>query len=73
MNDQALLREYLDGGSERAFQSLAQRHVGLVYSTALRRLGDAGLAEEVTQNVFVALARPCCWRPWDSMPRRLRR
>ena len=57
MNDQALLREYLDGGSERAFQSLVQRHVDLVYSTALRRLSDAGLAEEVTQNVFVALAR----------------
>src|SRR5439155_420908 len=57
MSDQQLLREYLDGGSERAFQSLVQRHVDLVYSTALRRLGDAGLAEEVTQNVFVALAR----------------
>ena len=57
MNDRELLREYLDGGSERAFQSLVQRHVDLVYSTALRRIGDAGLAEEVTQNVFVALAR----------------
>src|SRR5438552_8666184 len=57
MSDQQLLREYVDGGSERAFQSLVQQHVDLVYSTALRRLGDAGLAEEVTQNVFVALAR----------------
>src|SRR5213596_348631 len=57
MNDRELLREYLDGGSERALQSLVQRHVDLVYSTALRRIGDAGLAEEVTQNVFVALAR----------------
>src|SRR5438874_12363905 len=57
MSDQQLLREYVDGGSERAFQSLVQRHVDLVYWTALRRIGDAGLAEEVTQNVFVALAR----------------
>jgi len=57
MKDQALLREYLDGGSERAFQGIVQRHVDLVYSTALRRLSDAGLAEEVTQNVFVTLAR----------------
>src|SRR5947208_2038952 len=57
MSDQQLLRQYVDGGSERAFQSLVQQHVDLVYSTALRRLGDAGLAEEVTQNVFVALAR----------------
>ena len=51
------MREYLDGGSERAFQGIVQRHVDLVYSTALRRLSDAGLAEEVTQNVFVTLAR----------------
>jgi RNA polymerase sigma factor (sigma-70 family) len=57
MNDQQLLREYLDEGSERAFQDLVRRHVDLVYSTALRRLSDAGSAEEVTQNVFVALAR----------------
>src|SRR5438552_6218887 len=57
MNDRELLREYLDGGSERAFQSLVQRPVDLVYWTAVRRIGDAGLAEEVTQNVFVALAR----------------
>src|SRR2546422_5817245 len=57
MSDQQLLREYVDGGSERAFQSLVQQHVDLVYSTAPRQLGDAGLAEEVTQNVFVALAR----------------
>src|SRR5437773_705266 len=57
MSDQELLREYLAEGSERAFQSLVQRHVDLVYWTALRRIGDAGLAEEVTPNVFVALAR----------------
>ena len=57
MSDQELLREYLEEGSERAFQSLVQRHVDLVYWTALGRIGDAGLAEEVTQNVFVALAR----------------
>ena len=57
MNDQQLLREYLDTGSKRAFQDLVRRHVDMVYSTALRRLSDAGWAEEVTQNVFVALAR----------------
>lgn len=57
MSDRELLREFLDRGSESAFQLLAQRHVDLVYATALRRLGDAGLAEETTQNVFIALAR----------------
>src|SRR5882762_2783933 len=44
MSDQQLLREFLDEDSERAFQSLVQRHVDLVYSTALRRLRDIGLA-----------------------------
>jgi hypothetical protein len=35
MSDQDLLREYRSGGSERAFQALVERHLNLVYSTAL--------------------------------------
>ena len=61
MSDQETLREYLANGSEAAFQTLARRHVNLVYATALRRLGDAGQAEETTQNVFIALARRAPW------------
>ena len=57
MSDREPLREYLEHGSESAFQTLVRRHVNLVYATALRRLGDAGQAEETTQNVFIALAR----------------
>ncbi len=66
MNDQELLREYLERSSEGAFQSLVQRHVNLVYSTALRRLGDSGFAEEVTQNVFIALARVTIRVRWQG-------
>lgn len=55
--DQELVSAYAKEGSETAFRSLVARHVDLVYATALRQVGDAGLAEEVTQNVFVALAR----------------
>lgn len=44
-------------GSETAFRALVARHVNLVYATALRQLGDPGGAEEITQNVFVVLAR----------------
>ena len=55
--DCELVSAYAAQGSEAAFRALVRRHVDLVYATALRQLGDSGLAEEVTQNVFVALAR----------------
>ena len=54
----ALLHDYADRGSERAFAELVRRHVNLVYSAALRRCaGDSALAEEITQTVFTDLAR----------------
>ena len=56
--DAELLSSYARENSEDAFAELVQRHVGLVYSTALRHLGgDAHGAEDVTQVVFAALAR----------------
>src|SRR5256885_3549919 len=55
--DRELVTAYAAGGSEPAFRALVTRHVHLVYATALRQVGDAGLAEEITQNVFTALAR----------------
>ena len=55
--DRELVTAYAAGGSETAFRALVTRHVHLVYATALRQVGDAGLAEEITQNVFTALAR----------------
>jgi RNA polymerase sigma factor (sigma-70 family) len=56
--DSELLRRFVDEKSESAFTELVQRHVGLVYSVALRRVGgDAHLAEDVAQKVFADLAR----------------
>lgn len=55
--DRDLIRSYARDGSEGAFRALVGRHVNLVYATAVRQVGDAGLAEEITQNVFVTLAR----------------
>jgi RNA polymerase sigma factor (sigma-70 family) len=56
--DSELLKDYALSGSESAFRALVERHFGLVYSTARRRLGgDAHLAHDVTQAVFTDLAR----------------
>ena len=57
MDDMALLREYATQNSEAAFASLVTRHVNFVYSAALRQVQSADLAEEVTQVVFIILAR----------------
>ena len=55
--DSLLIDEFNARRSEEAFAGLVQRHVNLVFATALRQVGERGIAEEVTQNVFVALAQ----------------
>jgi RNA polymerase sigma factor (sigma-70 family) len=42
-------------GSGEAMAALYRRHGGLVYRFTLRMSGDAAAAEEITQNVFLAL------------------
>ena len=56
-SDMDLLRDYDRQGSEAAFAGLVQRHINLVYSVALRHVGIAAHAEEITQAVFIILAR----------------
>ncbi|PYK96068.1 MAG: hypothetical protein DME19_20925 [Verrucomicrobia bacterium] len=56
--DVELLQSYACARSERAFTELVQRHIDLVFSAALREAhGDASLAEDITQTVFVELAK----------------
>lgn len=54
--DAALLRRYVRHKSEAAFARLIRRHLGLVYATCRREVGDPELAEDVTQAVFLILA-----------------
>ncbi len=57
LDDIGLLREYVERGSEAAFTALVERHINKVYSVALRHTGNPHQAEEITQAVFVILAR----------------
>ena len=56
-NDLDLLGQFSRDHSQDAFTALVQRHVNLVYSTALRHVRSRELAEEVAQSVFSDLAR----------------
>ena len=56
--DSELLRRYAEAETEDAFAELVRRHVGLVYSAALRQVnGDTQMAQDVAQMVFTDLAR----------------
>jgi RNA polymerase sigma factor (sigma-70 family) len=55
--DAELLARFAQSESEQAFATLVRRHVHLVHSVALRHTANAHHAEEITQAVFVILAR----------------
>src|SRR5689334_2730014 len=57
LDDIELLRRYARDGSDEAFGQIVRRHVNLVYSAALRKTSDPAAAEEITQVVFIILAR----------------
>jgi RNA polymerase sigma factor (sigma-70 family) len=57
-DDSTLLRQYADEKSAEAFGELVRRHLDFVHSAALREVrGDFARAQDITQNVFIALAR----------------
>ena len=56
-DDMQLLEKYASGHSEEAFSALVSRHINLVYSAAMRSVNNPHQAEDITQSVFVTLAR----------------
>jgi RNA polymerase sigma factor (sigma-70 family) len=57
LDDSVLLREYVERDSGPAFATLVTRHVNKVYSVALRHTRNPHSAEEITQAVFIILAK----------------
>ena len=56
-SDSTLLERFTVTGCERSFACLTEKYAGMVFSVAHRRVGSRELAEEISQNVFLALAR----------------
>jgi len=57
LDDAELLTEFVRSKSEAAFTRLVNRHLHLVYSVALRLTANPHPAEEISQTVFITLAR----------------
>lgn len=56
LTDEELI-EHLVGGEQKALSELYDRYSRPVYSTGMRLLGDASLAEELVQDVFLRVWR----------------
>jgi RNA polymerase sigma factor (sigma-70 family) len=55
--DSQLLRAFAAHRSEPAFRELVRRHLDFVHAAAQRMVGDSHLAQDVSQGVFIALAK----------------
>src|SRR4051794_38202369 len=55
--DRDLLANYVERGSQAAFAEFVSRYVNAVYSAAARQVRDRAAAQDVTQVVFIVLAR----------------
>lgn len=56
-NGNNLLRAYLAEKSERNFRAVVELHSAMVEGTAVRHLKDPVAAEDVSQHVFIRLAK----------------
>ena len=56
-SDRECLESWARHRDADSLQTLVERYLGFVHSSALRRTGDAAQAAEVTRAVFLVLAR----------------
>jgi len=57
MSDAELIAEFANNASQEAFSALVEKYTPVVYSAALRILGDPHEAEDAAQATFLVLAR----------------
>jgi RNA polymerase sigma factor (sigma-70 family) len=60
MTDQELLQRFVEEkgpNREMAFRDIVERHAGWIQAAARRHVGNAAMADDVTQAVFFVLAR----------------
>lgn len=57
MNDMELVRAFAEQQSDEAFAELVRRYINLVYSVAFRLVENPADAQDVSQAVFIILAR----------------
>jgi RNA polymerase sigma-70 factor (ECF subfamily) len=53
--DGVLVRRVAHSGDERALSELYDRYTGLIYGAGVRYVGDRTLAEDLVQEVFIAV------------------
>jgi RNA polymerase sigma factor (sigma-70 family) len=66
--DWELLEDFVQRQSDEAFQQIVGRYADMVMAAALRQVGDAHLAEDVTQAAFIVLARRAASVPARHLP-----
>jgi RNA polymerase sigma factor (sigma-70 family) len=57
MRDDELIDRFVSSKSQDAFSQIVRRHMDAVYACARRQVRDPQLAEDVTQAVFIVLAK----------------
>ena len=57
VNDQQLLRAYVQQKTDEAFAELVRRHQHMVYSTCLRKLQNPEYAQDAAQQTFLLLVQ----------------